>query len=316
MQVVRGLEEFPNNGTPVVLCLGTFDGVHRGHRALIDRALGRARELSGRCAVVTFDPHPVRVISSPPVPVLLTTLPERLDLLAELGADLAVVVRFDEALRRRSADGWLRALVNATGMRAVFCGPDYSFGHERQGNVELLQRTGARDGFEVHTVPAVKIDGTVVSSTAIRHLVRAGDMKGAARLLGRWYALRGDVVRGDGRGVELGFPTANVLPPDDKVLPATGIYATFAHTAERAHGAATSVGTRPTFGGKETIVEAHLLDYGGALYGETIEIHFVQRLRDEINFPSVDALIAQMRDDVAATRRILAAAGGEPFGES
>ncbi|HEV8354731.1 MAG TPA: bifunctional riboflavin kinase/FAD synthetase [bacterium] len=316
MEVIRGLESFPRQDGPVVLCLGTFDGVHRGHRALIDRALSRARELNGRCAVVTFDPHPVRVISSPPVPVLLTTLPERLDLLAELGTGLAVVVRFDEALRRRSADDWLRALVDATGMRAVFCGPDYSFGHERQGNVELLQRTGARDGFEVHTVPAVKIDGIVVSSTAIRHLVRAGNMKAAARLLGRWYAVRGEVVRGDGRGVELGFPTANVLPPEDKVLPATGIYATLVHTADRVHGAATSVGTRPTFGGKEVVVEAHLLDFGGTLYGDTIRIQFVHRLRDEVTFPSVDALIAQMHGDVAATRRTLAAAAAEPFGES
>jgi riboflavin kinase/FMN adenylyltransferase len=316
MEVIRGLENFPTQQVPIVLCLGTFDGVHRGHRALIEEALRRARELGGRCVVVTFDPHPVRVISPPPVPVLLTTVPERLDLLAELGVDLAVVIRFDEILRRQSADHWLRTLVEATGMRAVFCGPDYSFGHERQGNVDLLQRTGARDGFEVHTVPAVRIDGTVVSSTAIRHRVRAGEMKDAARMLGRWYAVRGEVVRGDGRGVELGFPTANVMPPDDKVLPAIGIYATFVHTADRVHGAATSVGTRPTFGGKEVVVEAHLLDYHGTLYGDTISIQFIQRLRDELTFTSVEALVAQMADDVAATRRTLAAAAAEPFGES
>jgi riboflavin kinase/FMN adenylyltransferase len=138
----------------------------------------------------------------------------------------------------------------------------------------------------------------------------------AARLLGRWYGVSGEVVRGDGRGVELGFPTANVPPPEDKVLPATGIYATFVHTADRAYGAATSVGTRPTFGGKEIVVEAHLLDFEGTLYGEPIGVHFVQRLRDELAFSSVDPLIAQMQEDVKATRRILAAVGGEPFGES
>lgn len=316
MKVIYGLEAFPTQRVPVVLCLGTFDGVHRGHRVLIEQALGRARDLAGRCVVLTFDPHPVRVISPPPVPVLLTTIPERLDLLAGLGVDLAIVVPFTESVRHQPAEGWIRALTAATAMRAVFCGPDYRFGHDRQGTAELLRGYGEREGVEVHTVPAVKVGETVVSSTAIRHLVRAGEMVEAARLLGRWYAVHGEVVRGDGRGVGLGFPTANVLPPEDKVLPATGIYATFVHTAERAVGAATSVGTRPTFGGRDIVVEAHLLDFDGTLYGETIGIHFVQRLRDELVFPSVDPLIAQMQEDVATTRRILAAAGGDPFGES
>lgn len=316
MEVIHGLERFPAQRVPLILCLGMFDGVHRGHRALIDAALSHARALEGRCAAITFDPHPVRVISDPPGPVLLTTVPERLGLLAEDGADLAVVVRFDDTLRTSSPDEWIRVLVDATKMRAVFCGPNYSFGFQRRGNVDVLQRTGGRDGFEVHVVPAVTIDGTVVSSTAIRRFVRAGDMKAAARQLGRWYAVHGEVVRGDGRGVELGFPTANVMPPVDKVLPASGIYAAFVHTVDRAYGAATSVGTRPTFGGGELVIEAHLLDYEGTLYGETIGIHFVERLRDERAFTSVDALVAQMREDVAATRRILAGVGGHPFGES
>lgn len=316
MEVINGLESFPKQRAPVVLCLGMFDGVHRGHRALIEEALARTRDLDGRCVVLTFNPHPVRVIAPPPDPLLLTTLPERLELLAGLGVDLTGVVRFDETIRRQSADAWIRTLTDATGMRAVFCGPNYAFGYDREGTTELLREFGKRDGFDVHTVPAVEIDGTVVSSTAIRSLVRAGEMGDAARLLGRWYAVHGEIVRGDGRGVELGFPTANMLPPEDKVLPHTGIYATFVHTAERAYGAATSVGTRPTFGGREVVVESHLLDYEGNLYGETIGIHFVRRLRDELAFPSVDPLIAQMQEDVAATRRILAAVGGEPFGES
>ncbi len=316
MDVVYGLENFPKQSLPVVVCLGTFDGVHRGHRALIERALGRARDLRGRCAVVTFDPHPVRVISPPPVALLLTTIPERLSLLAGLGVDVTVVVRFDETVRKQSAEAWIRSLLDATAMQAVFCGPDYAFGHDRHGDVEFLRRVGERERFDVHTVPAVTVDGTVVSSTTIRHLVRGGEVGDAARLLGRWYGVLGHVVRGDGRGVGLGFPTANLLPPEDKVLPATGIYATFVHTEARAYGAATSVGTRPTFGGKEVVVEAHLLDFDGTLYGESIDIHFIRRLRDELTFPSVDPLIAQMQEDVMETRRILAGVGGEPFGES
>lgn len=316
MEVIHGLENFPEQRVPVVLCLGMFDGVHRGHRALIDVALDRTRSMDGRCAVITFDPHPVRVISNPPEPVLLTTVSERVGLLAETGADFTVVVRFDESLRTSSAAEWIRLLRDATHMTGVFCGPDYRFGFQRQGTIDVLRDTGEREGFEVQVVPAVTMGDTVVSSSAIRRFVREGDMKAAARQLGRWYAVSGEVVRGDGRGVELGFPTANVMPPDDKVLPANGIYAAFVHTADRAHGAATSIGTRPTFGGGEVVIEPHLLDFEGTLYGEPIGIHFIERLRDELTFASVDALIAQMQDDVAATRRILAAVGGQPFGES
>lgn len=305
MEVIYGLENLPGLRVPVVVALGTFDGVHRGHQALIHLAMDRARALGGRTVVLTFDPHPLQVIAPPTEPFLLTTMEERLRLLADLGADLTIVVRFDDAFRQITAERWVTMLLQRTALAEAVCGPNYTFGHKRGGHAEALVRYGRERGFAVHIVPAVEVDGTTVSSSAIRSLLRSGDVGRATRLLGRRYGISGQVVRGDGRGAELGFPTANLLPPDDKLTPGVGIYAAFVRTPSAVQQAAVSIGTRPTFGPGRLLIEAHLLDVQEDLYGIHVEVLFVERLRDEMQFEKVEALIRQMRADVEQARQLL-----------
>ncbi len=308
MDVVRGLEAFPRQPAPVVLALGTFDGVHRGHQALLWEAVRLARSRGGRSAAITFDPHPLAVVAPPPEPFLLTTLEERLDLLAGLGIDLAVVVRFDAAFRQIPAEAWLTLLREQVAMRHVICGSNYTFGHDRGGTVDQLRQWSVLHGIELHVIPPVHIGGTLVSSTLIRRLIQSGEVREAARYLGRWYTLRGIVQHGDGRGRSLGFPTANLAPPDDKLLPAPGIYAGLTSLPPETHHTAISIGTRPTFGPGALVVEAYVLDFAGDLYGASLELRFVHRLRDELAFTSEAALVRQIRDDVAQTRRLLTTA--------
>lgn len=305
MEVIHGLENFPRQRVPIVVVLGTFDGVHLGHQALVRHALARARATGGRCAVLTFDPHPLEVIAPPGKPFLLTTVQERLELLAGLGADVGVVVRFDAAFRQIPSDRWIAMLVEATRLSEAVCGANYTFGYRRTGTVATLQDAGRNHGFTVHVVPPVEIDGITVSSSEIRTLLRNGDVRAAARLLGRFYGIRGTVIRGDGRGQALGFPTANLVPPLDKMTPAWGIYAGFARVPSGTGQAAISIGTRPTFGPGQLLIEAHLLDVSVDLYGADIEVSFVERLRDEVTFGSVDELVRQMHADIEQTRVVL-----------
>jgi riboflavin kinase/FMN adenylyltransferase len=256
------------------------------------------------------------VIAPPPEPFLLTTIDERLHLLEPLGLAQAIVVRFDDALRRLPAQRWMELLEERVGMRHLVCGANYTFGRDRGGAVELLRAWAAPRSIRVHVTPPVHVGGTLVGSTLIRRLLRAGDVREAARCLGRWYALGGTVARGDARGRRLGIPTANLAPAEEKLIPGPGIYAAFARTEGGAFRAAVSIGTRPTFGPGAVVVEAHLLGFSGDLYGRALELHLVQRLRDEIAFTSEAALVRQMQDDVAETGRLLAGvpapADGDP----
>jgi len=306
MDVVNGLAAFPPQRVPVVLALGTFDGVHRGHQALLLDAVRRAGASGGRAAAITFDPHPLTVIAPPPEPFLLTTLDERLRLLAGVGIDLTVVIRFDEAFRQTGAAAWMEMLERHVGMRDLVCGVNYTFGRDRGGTVELLQQWAGPRGIHVHLTPPVHVGGTLVSSTLIRRLLRSGEVREAARYLGRWYTLNGRVARGDARGRRLGFPTANLTPAENQLIPAGGIYAAIAQTERGRRQAAVSIGTRPTFGPGAVVVEAYLLDFSGDLYDQPLALHFVRRLREEIAFTSEDALIRQISDDVEETRRLLA----------
>ncbi len=311
MEVIQGIEAFPTQRVPVALALGTFDGVHRGHQALITASVQCAHEVGGRAVVLTFDPHPLQVIAPPPEPFLLTMLEERVSLFAGLGADFALVIRFDAAVQQISATDWIALLVHRVGMTDVFSSVDHTFGRDRGGNVELLRRRAQADGFAVHLVPPVHVGGTLVSSTLIRRLLRAGAVREAARYLGRWYALAGRVIEGDRRGTALGFPTANFFPSTEKVLPALGTYAAFARTEREVYHAAVSIGTRPTFGPGPLLVEAHLLDFAQPLYGETLTLQLVDRLHDDIAFPTTESLVRQMTEDVAETRRLLRVAAHE-----
>lgn len=305
MEILRDLDPLRRADRPVTLALGMFDGVHLGHQAVLARTKEEAASRGGRAAVLTFDPHPQRVIAPPPDPILLTTVEERLDVFAGLGLDLAVVLRFDETLRRTSPEDWLEELAGVA-RGGVVASADYTFGQERGGTVETLREGGRRLGFGVTVVAPVHVAGTLVSSTLIRRLVRAGEVEEARLFLGRPYALRGRVVEGERRGRTLGFPTANLEVHADKILPARGIYAAWARV-EQGGGlpAAVSIGTRPTFGPGVLLVEAHLLDFSGDLYGERIELVFASRLRDELAFHTVPELVRQMETDVVRTRELL-----------
>ena len=305
MDVLRGFPRYPQRPAAGVLALGTFDGVHRGHQALLGTAVRRAAQRGEPSAAVTFDPHPLQVIAPPPEPFLLTTLDERLELLAALGLSAAYVIHFDETFRRLSAEDWVDLLHARVGMAEVVCGANYTFGRDRSGNVDVLRALAGARGFEVHVAPQVHVGGTLVNSTLIRRLIRTGDVREAARFLGRWYAVGGTVERGDARGRTLGFPTANLEVAEEKLLPGAGIYAAFAATEDGVRQAAVSIGTRPTFGPGALTVEAYLLDFSGDLYGQSVNLRLVQRLREEIAFTSEAALVRQIQDDVAETRRVL-----------
>ena len=298
-------------GTAVTI--GAYDGVHLGHRALLADLVARAGAAGLSPVVVTFDRHPASVVRPESAPPLLTDLDQKLELLAECGIERTLVVPFDRARADESAEDFVReVLVETLEAKLVVVGEDFHFGNRRRGNVALLRELGREHGFEVVGVRLTGEDLAPVSSTRIRSLVAAGDVVGAAALLGRPHEVRGPVVHGDGRGAsELGFPTANLEVSTDIALPADGIYAGYYRRPDgTGHLAAISVGRRPTFydpASASVLVEAYLLHFEGDLYGELGRVSFVRRLRDERQFDSVDALIAQMHDDVADTERLLTA---------
>lgn len=311
MDVVTDMAACPRPASGSIVTIGVYDGVHLGHQALLARVTAMAKDLDCASAVVTFDRHPATVVRPESAPKLLTDLEQRLELLAGTGVDLTLVIQFDEARSLESPEDFVReVLADCLRTRAVVVGHDFHFGHKRRGNVPMLQGMGAELGFDVLGVTLVPdtVDGDVVSSTRIRQWLAAGDVAGAARLLGRPHEVRGVVDKGDSRGRELGFPTANVAVPAEILLPADGVYAGW---YQRPDGsvlpAAINLGRRPTFydDATESLLEAYLLDFSGDLYGEGARVRFVDRLRDELRFDSVDALVAQMHADVAAVRDTL-----------
>jgi riboflavin kinase / FMN adenylyltransferase len=271
------------------VAIGTFDGVHLGHREVI----------RGADTVLTFDPHPLSVIHPEATPKLITTFPVRRDLIAGLGVEELVVIPFDKSFSEQSAEDFVRhVLVDRLGAAAVSVGENFRFGKGARGTPEFLS---GHDEFETRVVPLVEASGETVSSSHIRGLVAAGEVDQAAEFLGGPFLFEGEVVPGDQRGRELGMPTANLVPDDAYVMPGHGVYAGWAN----GHPAAVNVGVRPTFEtGRGVVVEAHLLDFDGDLYGQTLRIAFLERLRGEKRFDSVDELVAQMKRDVEDARRI------------
>ncbi len=305
MDVYRSLAEVPRaEGRSIAL--GTFDGVHRGHREVIAAALARAGAGGMRSMVVTFDPHPLRVLSPERPPELLTTVDTKADLVAELGVDELLAIPFTPELSRRSAD-WFCAevLAGALGARNVSVGANFRFGHGAEGDADLLR---SRSEFDTVVVPLVEYRGAPVSSSRIRELVAAGDVSAAAELLGAAFRLDGEVVAGDARGRRLDMRTANIDPAPGLVVPGGGIYA----GTGRVEGApevpaAISIGVRPTFERDGDLrVEAHLVGWDGDLYGKKLQIAFLERLRDEVKFDSAEELVRQMNADVAQVREIVA----------
>ena len=289
---------------------GVFDGVHLGHLHLMRQLRDDARERGLTPVIVTLSNHPISVLR-PQVPlVLITSLRERLALLRAAGIEHVIPVTFTKELSLRTAEEFMRALCDCVGLRHFVAGPDFALGHDREGTLPVLASLGEKLGYTVRTADAFSLDGAPVRSTAVRQALSAGDIEGAERLLGRPFSLDGPVVEGEGRGEGLlGFPTANLGVGPLQALPADGIYATWLDADGERYPAATSIGIKPTFHEDgPRVVEAFVLDFAGDLYGRHVRIEFVKRLRDQERFAEVDALVAQMRRDVEATRVALAQA--------
>jgi len=309
VQVITDLSESPWPGERSVITIGAYDGVHRGHRAVIAEVIAMARAQECRSVVVTFDRHPASVVRPESAPNLLTDLDQKLELLAETGVDATVLVRFDEQQSYESAADFVeRVLVHCLATRTVVVGEDFHFGRQRSGNVALLRELGVANDFEVMPRDLVgRTDGIdePISSTAIRRALAGGQVELAAEMLGRAYEARGSVVRGDERGRLLGFPTANVEVPNKVCLPADGVYAGYyvRPNGDR-HACAINLGRRPTFyeHADHSLLEAHLLDFEGDLYGEKARVQFTHFLRSERKFDGIDALVIQLKHDIEHAR--------------
>jgi riboflavin kinase/FMN adenylyltransferase len=303
----RGFEAAPGGWGRSVVTIGVFDGVHRGHQQIIGEAVKRAGALGVPSLVVTFDPHPSEVVRPGTHPAVLTEPARQAELIEELGVDVLCVIPFTAEFSRLSAEEFVHnVLVEHLHTLLVVVGENFRFGHRAAGDVALLRRLGRTFGFGVDGAPLVSTDDTVFSSTYIRACVDAGDVAAATRALGRPHRLEGVVVRGDRRGRELGFPTANLLSSAHAAVPADGVYAAWLvrHDGERLP-AAVSIGTNPTFAGRQRQVEAYALDFDGDLYGERVALDFVARLREMRSYAGVEPLVAQMAEDVATTRQLL-----------
>jgi riboflavin kinase/FMN adenylyltransferase len=305
MALIRNLAEL-NPGPPAVMTIGVFDGVHRGHQALISQVVERARALQGQSIVLTFYPHP-RAVLRPGKPVYeLTSQDEKLALIAALGADVVTTVTFTRELSLLTAAQFIDLLLQHVHLRELWVGPDFALGHNREGTVERLSQLGTEHHFAVDVVEPVDSAGERVSSSRIRDLVTAGDVEQAATLLGRYPHIEGVVVTGVRRGQTLGFPTANLALTAAYLLPADGIYAVFAELDGARLPAVASIGVRPTFGINDRLVEVYLFDFARDIYGQHLGVSLVKRLRNEERFDSVDDLIAQMQRDASEAREVLA----------
>ena len=287
--------------------IGSFDGVHRGHQAIVGQLVQAAHAHHEPAVVVTFFPHPAVVLRHIETPYYLTSPEERADLLGRLGVDAIVTLAFDLSMSQLSAIQFVQMLSDHLGLRHLWVGHDFSLGHDREGTIPILQQLGRQMSFDVKGFDTVTLDGDPVSSSKVRQALSQGNVAAAARMLGRWYRLTGQVVAGDNRGHSLGIPTANLGLWPSQLLPANGIYATRARVNGEMHAAATNVGWRPTF---EKVpvpvrVEALLLDYAADLYGQTLSLDFIEYLRPEQRFPSAKEMLDEIQIDIARSREVL-----------
>lgn len=295
---------------PAVAAIGAFDGVHRGHQVLLRDVAARAAELDARSVCVTFDPDPERVLRPEAPPRALCSVAERERLVREVGVDEVYVWPFTASVAQMAPAEFVAELCRHYPLVEVWVGEDFRFGRNRTGTVETLRALGRQHGFAVQARAPVYDGDAPISSTRVRDLLEAGEVAEAARLLGRPYRIAGDVIGGAQRGRQLGFPTANLLPPGGQALPGYGVYAGLATIASGTHPAVANVGSRPTFGEEQPLVEVHLLDFAGELYAQPLAFDFVQRVRTIRRFESLDALRAQIAEDIASARASLAHPGG------
>ena len=304
MPIIRDLDALPDAARGGAVAIGNFDGVHLGHLRIVNRLLERARAVAGPAIVFTFDPHPVRILRPEQCPPPLTWTERKAQLLKHHGVDKIVAYPTDEALLGLSAQEFFDTVVReALQAQAMVEGPNFFFGHNREGNVETLSAMTAEAGITLDVVQPYEQDGTMVSSSLIRQLIAAGNVAQAARMLSAPYRIRGMVTHGAGRGAKLGFPTAN-LEAVDTLLPNVGVYAGRAWLADQCYAAAINLGPNPTFGEGHLKVEVHLIDHKEAIYGQPLEVEFLQRLRAITTFEGEAELVAQLQMDVAKCREL------------
>jgi riboflavin kinase/FMN adenylyltransferase len=304
VKLIRNLDELPDELRGGAAAIGNFDGVHRGHARIVERLIAQAREVAGPAVVFTFDPHPVRLLRPEAAPPPLTWIDRKAELLCELGVDSLIAYPTDERLLALSPEEFFDQIVcGQLAAKAMVEGPNFYFGRDRAGNIETLGRLCQEAGLSLDVVQPLVVGGAYVSSSRVRSLIQQGDVQQAAELLTRPYRIRGMVTHGAGRGAKLGFPTANV-DAIDTLRPGVGVYAGRGITSAGTWPAAINIGPNPTFGEQTLKVEVHLIGFAGSLYGQPLEVDFLQRLRNPQPFESIAALQEQLADDIAAARRI------------
>lgn len=305
MNIIYDLNELKEPLRNPVLTIGNFDGVHKGHLVLFDKVKARAKAIDGQSAVMTFEPHPIKVMKPGNGPPLITPIKQKLDLISNAGIDVIFCIPFTRQFASISAENFVQdILVDRLGIKEIVVGYDYTFGTKRLGNIGLLQEMGDKLGFKVHVVDPIRLEDSLVSSTSIRELVQKGDLSETKKLLGRDYQICGTVVKGKNRGGRLlGFPTAN-LKLIDELIPKGGVYAVTAIINDRTYYGVTNIGYNPTFGDQALSVETHLLDFSEDILGETIRVNFIKRLRDEKTYGSVEELAEQIAQDVQEAKEL------------
>ena len=306
MNIISNASDLKPGSRKTCVAIGMFDGVHLGHQQVIRQTIEDARQHECIAVAITFDRHPNSVVAPERNPPLIYSLSQKLRVIESLGIDTTWLIRFDQTFSEIPGEAFIRGLARDFGEIHSLCvGSAFTFGHKRSGNVALLNRLGQELNFIVHGLSSVSLDGKTVSSTRIREAIGAGNLDAASQMLGRTYSLASKVIGGDQLGRQLGFPTAN-LDPADLVIPPNGVYAAHAHVQGRLHRAVVNIGTRPTLQNPQPKlqVEAHLLDVSADLYGQEMEIAFVEKLRDEQKFSSTEALQKQIQRDIEAARRL------------
>jgi len=306
MLVIHGLDKIKKQFRNAVITIGNFDGVHIGHLSLFQRVKELAKTLRGESIIITFYPHPIKVLSPTNGPPLITPHEQKVQLIETAGIDVFIVIEFTPEFASMTATEFVQEIIHdKIGARAVVVGPDYRFGHKREGDIPALTRMGQKLNFEVHVVPDITVNGVEVSSSTIREFVLAGDLENARRMLGRDFQVTGRVVRGRDRGGRLlGFPTAN-LQLIDELTPKPGVYATEVLIDDQVYKGATNIGYSPTFENGAFSVETHILDFSKEIYGKVIQVRFIERLRDEKAFSGIEELSHQIQKDVERSRTIL-----------
>jgi riboflavin kinase/FMN adenylyltransferase len=307
MRIIKDLAEIKRDQNSVIT-LGTFDGLHIGHQQIVDTVVQKASQSAGRSFLITFDPHPRKVIPGRNDVKILSTLDEKVVVLEQLGMENLFVINFTTEFSKQSPEDFVQKyLVQGIGLREVVIGYDHHFGKSRDGNFELLQKLGSKFDFSVTLIPEYSVEGVTVSSTKIRNALLAGDVSKAGKMLGRNYSFKGTIVHGDGRGRQLGFPTANLeVDNEDKLIPAKGIYAAECVVENEKHFGLLSLGSRPTFHEDGKIIpEFYIFDFDKDIYEEVMQVNMIEKIRDEEKFNSVDELISRMKKDEEIGRKIL-----------